>query len=170
LEELHNRRGIPPIGPNPFVHDNNIIGKVNEKNRIASSLASISSYTGRVKFNYLSNSGKFIIGSGDYEFITAWSNGGINSLWAYKDYVYAIASTSQQIVIDNFLINDYDFSSRARLVHTGESVVLVNNQGKILITKIVNIEFENNQKHWVEILYQIITMPEKINAIKGDNI
>jgi hypothetical protein len=170
LEELHNRHGIPPIGPNPFVHDNNIIGKINEKNKIASSLASISCHTGKVKFNYLSNSGKFIIGSGDHEFITKWSNGGVDSLWAYKDYVCAIASTSQQIVIDNFLIKDYDFSSRARLTHTGESVIWINNQGKILITKIASVEFENNQKHWAEILYQIITMLEETNATQGDNI
>jgi hypothetical protein len=170
LEELYNKRGIPPIGPNPFVHGNNIIGKINENNQIAATLASISCHAGRIKFNYLSNSGKFTIGSGDYEFITGWSNGGIDSIWAYKDYAHAIASTSQQIDINNFLVNDFDFSSRARLVHIGESVIWINNQEKILVTKIENVEFENNQKHWVEISYHIITILEQIDTTEGENL
>jgi hypothetical protein len=167
LQELHNKKNLPPIGPNPFAHDNNVIGIINEMNQIVTSLSSVSSHSGKVRFNYMSNSGNFKIGTGDHEFHTHWSFAGHDSIHAYKDYVYAIALTSNDIQLDGFSLQDYDFSSRSRTASIGESLIWINRSGGILITKLENIEYKNKQKCWLEISYQIVSMLESID-IKGD--
>jgi len=162
LEELHGKKYIPPIGDNPFNHNSSVIEKIDEMNQITKVLSSVVNHSGNVKFNYLSNSGKFIIGSKDNEFITDWSTAGHNTIHAYKDFVHAIALTSEEIIPNEFTIQKYDFSSRARTASIGDTVIWINNHGKILLTKIDNIELENNLKHWVELSYQIIPIIEPV--------
>jgi hypothetical protein len=163
LKELHNRQTVPPLGPNPFEHDDGVIGKINEMNQIVKTIFSIASYDGTVRFNFLSNSGNFIIGSDECEFNTHWSSSGHDSIHAYRDYVYVIATTSHDVNFDQFSISDYDFSTRARTASIGDSIIWVNGNGKILVTKIEKIEYENNQKYWIEKSYRICTMLEPID-------
>jgi hypothetical protein len=60
--------------------------------------------------------------------------------------------------VDNnpYDMGNYDFSSRSRTAHIGETVIWVNHYGKILISRIDKIEYENNQKHWQSISYKIM--------------
>jgi len=162
LEELHSKRYIPPIGKNPFDHNSSVIGKINEMNQITKVLSSSLNLSGKVRFNYLTNSNNFIFGSEENEFKTHWSSAGYNTIHAYKDYVYAIAITSEEIILDELSIQKYDFSSRTRTASIGDTLIWINQYGKILLTKIDKIEFENSQKHWVELSYQIIPITEPV--------
>jgi hypothetical protein len=173
LEQLHNRSNIPPIGKNPFDHDSGILGKINEMNQITKSLSLVTDHSGRVRFNFIANSGNYIIGTEEYEFRTHWSVAGGNSIHAYKDYVYAIALSSDEISLDNFSIEKYDFSSRARTAHIGETLIWVNQYGRILFTKIESIQFENSQMCWLELSYQIASVLDPISLStvnKGENV
>jgi len=162
LEELHSKRHIPPIGKNPFAHNSSVIGKIDEMNQITKALSSSVNLSGKIKFNFLANSGNFIIGSEKNEFRTNWSTAGYNTIYAYKDSVYAIALTSEEIILDELSIQKYDFSSRTRTASIGDTIIWINQYGKILLTKIDKIEFENSQKHWVELSYQIIPITEPV--------
>ena len=163
LEELHNKKNIPPIGKNPFEHDSGIIGKINEMNQITKTLSSAVNHEGRVRFNYLANSGIFTFGSNEYEFKTYWAEAGNKSIHGLRDYLYAIALTSEEICLDELSIQKYDFSSRARTPSIGDSLIWINRFGRILITKIENIEFEDNLRHWVELSYMIMSVLEPID-------
>ena len=162
LVELHNEKHLPPIGKSPFDHDLGVIGKIDEMNQITKSLSSSVNSSGRVRFNFLANSGHFIIGSDENEFNTSWSEAGYNTIHAYKDYVYAIALTSKEINLEDFSIQKYDFSSRTRTASIGDTLIWINRHGKILLTKIERIEIENNLKHWIELTYQIVSMLEPV--------
>jgi hypothetical protein len=162
LEQLHNRNRLPPIGLNPFDHDSGVIGKVNEMNQITKTLSSAINHSGKVRFNFIANSGMFTFGSGEYEFKTEWSRAGSMSVHAYKDSVYAIAITSECVHFEDFSIQKYDFSSRSRTASSGDTLIWVNHNGKILLTEIENIQFEDKQKHWIELSYQIASMLDPI--------
>jgi len=163
LEELHSKKYIPPIGENPFEHNSNVIGKINEMNKITRVLSSAINHTGKVNFNFLANSGVFIFGSEENEFNTHWSTAGYDTIYALNDGVYAIALTSEEILPDKLSIQKYDFSSRVRTASIGDTLIWINQHGKILLTKIDKIEFENSQKHWVELSYQIVPIIEPID-------
>jgi hypothetical protein len=163
LEQLHNRNRFPPIGLNPFDHDSGVIGQVNEMNQITKNLSSAINHSGKVRFNFIANSGIFTFGSSEYEFKTEWSRARSTAVHAYKDSVYAIAITSENIDLEKFSIHNYDFSSRARTASIGDTLIWINHNGKILFTEIENIQFEDEQKHWIELSYQIASMLETIS-------
>lgn len=161
LRDLHGRRNVPPLGKNPFDHNDDIIEKVNEINSVKRAFALSPSMEGHVRFNFLSNSGKHIFGTDIYEFRTSWSDCGVDSIYAYSDYVKAIAWAPENIDIYNLNLEEYDFSSRARTVMPNENIIWINDHGKILITKIVSIEWASAQNHWLELDYKIL---ENIDA------
>lgn len=156
LRELYDQSNLPPLGKNPFDHNGDVLGIIEEKNKIIKALSFINKKSGIERFNYLSNSGLFTIGMGSYQFNTYWSTAGNYSIHAMRDYVQSIACTTDEINADSFNLSKYDFSSRARTAQIGETVIWVNKNGKILFTKVLSIVFENNQTHWLHISYQIL--------------
>lgn len=156
LRDLHDQNNLPPVGKNPFEHNQDVVGKVDEIITIRRSLACCVNTSGKVRFNYLSNSKKFTFGSGVYEFITGWSSRGGNSIYAYSDYVKAIAWSSKDIDTSSIDLEAFDFSSRTRSVEPNEYIIWVNKNGKILVTKIISIQFESSQEEWIEIEYKIL--------------
>jgi hypothetical protein len=156
LRELHDQKKIPSLGKNPFEHRPDVIGKVEEIKQIVSTLSFTNKLKGTEKFNFLSNSGVFTIGTDLYEFKTNWSTAGRHSIHAYKDNVHSIAAASDVIERNKIDLEKYDFSSRVRTVNIGDSIIWVNRNGKILITQIENLEYENSQTHWIQINYEII--------------
>ena len=162
LIELHNKNYLPPIGKNPFNHDSNVIGKIDEMNQITKNLSSVTNTEGRVRFNFLANSGNFIIGSDQNKFNTSWTKAGYNSIYAYKDDVYAIALTSEKIDPENFSIQKYDFSSRVRTASIGDTIIWINHNGKILLTRVDKIELKDNLNHWLELTYHIVPILEPL--------
>jgi len=76
----------PPLGENPFSEAK--ANKINALTSVAKSQYHNPKPIGNATFNFSNNSGAFIIGSGEYEFVTNWSECGNNSIYAYKDNVY----------------------------------------------------------------------------------
>lgn len=159
LRDLHGRSNLPPLGKNPFAHNEDVIGKIDEIISVKRTFAVSPNMKGRIRFNFLSNSGIHIFGIDTYEFQTEWSDCAIDSIYAYSDRLKAIAWASGDI--DNLNLEDYDFSSRSRCVSLNENIIWINRHGKILITKIISIEWENAQNHWLTVDYKIL---EKLDA------
>lgn len=156
LRDLHGRSNLPPLGKNPFDHNDEIIGKIEEIISVKRSFALSPNSEGNIRFNYLSNSGIHIFGTDVYEFQTHWSNRGNGSIYAYSDGLKAIAWAPENIDIYNLNLEDYDFSSRVRHAIPNENILWINQYGKLLITKIVSLEYENDHNRWVTIDYKIV--------------
>ncbi len=110
--------------------------------------------TGQVKFHYTSNSGKYNIGAGEFEFITAWSGCGANAMYAYKDYTSAIGYKPNMRVYPNLSeLLDLDYSSRCWSVKTGEIFVLKNKDNYLVMIKVLSVD---NIKEIVEFEYKIV--------------
>lgn len=110
-----------------------------------------------VTFNYSNHSGRFLIGSGDSEFDTRWSDRGIGSIYCYNDGGSQVA-----LVPMNWKITDVssasalDYSSRVRAPSDGRFVVLRNPRGYFAALKIVKVishpdELQNSitMKYWI---------------------
>lgn len=131
----------PPIGKSPFSSE--FANKIDLKNAIEKSQYHSPDMRGSASFNYTNNSGRFIIGSGEYQFTTDWSTCGYNSIHAYRDGVKAIGYKAG---CDSFPaledIQSFDFTSRARTVYVGEVVIWMNSYGHFAATKITNVNRE----------------------------
>jgi len=156
LRDLHDQNNLPPLGKNPFEHDASLIGKVGELIQYRRSLAVSVHSSGKVRFNYISNSSAYTFGSGAYEFRTNWSSRGAGSIYAYSDGVKSIAWAPKGFDTSNIVLDELDFSSRTRVVKPEENVIWINHNGKILVTRIVKIEIENEQVQWLEIEYEMV--------------
>lgn len=82
LRDLHDQSNLPPLGNNPFERNTDIADRVDGIIQIKWSLASSTSASGRARFNYISNSGVYLFGSGLHEFRTHWSDRGSESVYA----------------------------------------------------------------------------------------
>lgn len=156
LRDLHDQTNLPPLGKNPFEHSEDIVGKIDEMNQIKRSLSMSMNSNGKVRFNYMSNSKNYTFGSGLYEFRTHWSSCSRNSIYAYSDGVKAIAWAHEDFNPEVMILEDLDFSSRDRTVSPSETIVWVNKNGKILVTKILAIDIQNSQVQWLEVEYKIL--------------
>jgi hypothetical protein len=99
-------------------------------------------FAGIVDFNYSNNNGHYIIGSGKYEFCTAWSKASNTTIYAYKDKLGSgrIASIKNLEYIELFSSSEkMDFTSRVRSVSIGDAVVWINTYGNMAVTKILKI-------------------------------
>ena len=131
----------PPLGKSPFSDERT--AEITLKNAIEKSRYHSPEMKGAVSFNYTNNSGDFIIGTGEFEFVTHWSTCGYNSIYAYKDRTRAIGyipGYHSFPKIDE--IKNFDFTSRTRVVYVGEVVVWMNERGRFAATKITNIRRE----------------------------
>lgn len=146
----------PPLGCNPFV-STVISDQITTKLNIEKIEFHNPSLKGKASFDYKRNSGSYIIGEGDYMFVTHWSECGHNSIHSYKDYVFrqGYNPTYQEFPLPNEFIN-FDFSSRAKAVNVGEIVLLENHNHKfaaLRITKVVRRMEDIN--HLLEFEYKI---------------
>ena len=122
------------------------------------------SMEGKVTFDYKRNSGSFIIGEGNYEFITHWSECGHNSIYCYRDYVYRLGYNPKykEFPSPNEFI-DFDFSSRDRSVNVDEVVLLENNHHKFAALKVTKVVRKNEDiNHLLEFEYKIYKDIENI--------
>ena len=95
---------------------------------------------GNVSFNFKNNSGQFVIGSGDYEFCTRWSECGAKSIYGYKDGGSLIGFNDEIFELpQNKDFTKFDFTSRTREVKIGEVLIWMNNKGKFAATQITDI-------------------------------
>lgn len=146
----------PPLGENPFV-STAISDQISIKLNIEKVEFQNPSMEDSVCFDYKRNSGSFIIGESNYEFITHWSECGHNSIYCYKDYVYRLGYNPKYKDFpypDEFIY--FDFSSRVKSVNVGEVVLLENNHNKFAALKVTKVVRKNEDiNHLLEFEYKI---------------
>ncbi|MGM9997874.1 MAG: toll/interleukin-1 receptor domain-containing protein [Candidatus Bruticola sp.] len=129
----------PSLGQNPFskVGTNAITVKTDiERAMYHSPIMS-----GSVSFDFNNNSGEYLVGTGDYEFNTQWSECGSQSIYAYRDKVKLIGySPDIHEIPTNDDFSEFDFTSRARKIRVGEVIIWLNQNGKYMATKVTNVE------------------------------
>jgi len=129
----------PSLGISPFSQER--ATKIDILNTIAICEYHNPDMKGATSFDYSNNSGCFQIGSGQYEFITKWSECGMNTIYAYKDDVELIGYLSGVGEIPELdFIEQFDFTSRSRKVCIGEVIIWKNRQGHFAATKIIDIK------------------------------
>jgi len=99
--------------------------------------------TGKFTFDYSNNDGKYIIGTGEYEFVTRWSKASDRSIHAYKDSLGENGAVARVKVPDKWpatLDDGIDFSSRVRTPEIGDVIIWRNSYGKYAATRIVGIK------------------------------
>lgn len=164
LRDLHGEeiKPRPPLGPNPFVSKPKAIEPVISfsPERYVSPAMS-----GTVIFDYSNNNGRYVFGSGDMAFETAWSRGGNTSIHAYADppsiRLVALASDVREIheVTD---ATSYDTSSRVRTSHLGEIVIWQNTAGYYLACKIERLQSRSHGYSSDEITLSYAIAPNKL--------
>ena len=147
----------PALGENPFKSttiSNAISTKLNlEKNRYLSI-----DRQGVVRFDYNRNSGRYIIGSGQFEFVTSWSECSSNSVYCYRDFVFRIGYSAKCKVFPPLeaIPELFDFSSRERCVAIGDIVVLENGSHHFAAIKVLSIKRSRSDiDHYLEFEYKI---------------
>jgi hypothetical protein len=158
LRDLHDQSKLPPLGKNPFESSTDNSDRVDGIIQVKRSLASSTSDSGRVRFNYISNSGVYVFGFGLHEFRTHWSDRGSESVYAYSDGLKAIAHAGPSFDSDSINLELLDFSSRVRALKPDEHAVWVNAHGRILVTKLIGITVESDQVKWAEVEYKILNV------------
>lgn len=128
----------PPLGENPF--SQKIKNEITIRTAIEKSAYHNPDMIGNVSFNFKNNSGQFVIGSGDYEFCTRWSECGAKSIYGYKDGGSLIGFNDEIFELpQNKDFTKFDFTSRTREVKIGEVLIWMNNKGKFAATQITDI-------------------------------
>ena len=138
----------PALGENPFSDKNaNSIAIMTdlEKTKYHNPLMEDS-----VSFDFKNNSGCFTIGTGEYEFVTNWSECGHNTIYTYRDRVKLIGYCYGQkdFPIDNDF-SKFDFTSRTRELSVGEIVVLMNRNNKFAAVRVTNIDIQLRGKRGI---------------------
>lgn len=133
----------PKLGISPFSKDR--VRSICVKDDIKKALYMAYNNFGIVEFLFKNNDGKFTIGSGEYLFVTKWSECGDNSIYAYSDYVEKIGYNNKiRTFPDKERIELFDFSSRYREVFLNEILIWINESHNIMATKILSVDNISN--------------------------
>ena len=124
LRTLHNQPVTPrpPLGQNPFTS----VVDVEPRVAFAPERNISAALSGTVTFDYSNNNGRFVLGTGDMLFETAWSGGGSRVIHVYCDppSIRTVALVTEVEKISD--IEDaavFDTSSRVRSPHLNEIVI-----------------------------------------------
>ncbi len=115
--------------------------------------------SGKVKFDFSDNNGRFIIGNGEYEFITRWGGRGFRKIYLLDDDIKSIALLNGTKVIKNLSeIQNLAKVNRVADLSVGNRAVLENSNGKFAIIKIIeaNTEGYSSDKDEVVFEYEIL--------------
>jgi len=120
---------------------------------------------GIVDFNYSNNDGIYNIGSGQYEFSTAWSKASNGIIHAYKDRLNGgkIARIKNLDSLTAFSSSEnLDFTSRVRSVSAGDAVIWINSFGNMAVTRITKImdDTRNDPCDNLTFEYKILDKPK----------
>lgn len=111
----------PPLGENPF--SPRLSEAIAVKTEIEKVLYHSPVMDGVVTFLFDNNNGVYTIGNGEYAFETRWSRSGNNSIHAYGLIGYIPGET---VIPGLDRLYNYDYSSKARTIKTGEIVIFQN--------------------------------------------
>lgn len=147
----------PPLGHNPFdvtFLSEQISVKLNlEENEFHNP-----NISGIVSFDYKKHDGVYTIGFGINEFVTKWSEAGSDSVYCYRDKVSRIGYKAGAIDFPKLkdIANDFDFSSRVKIVSIGEVVILENKNHRFAAIKVLQVHrAKSDIGHCVEFEYMI---------------
>lgn len=116
------------------------------------------SMRGVVSFDYKLNDGRYLIGNGDYSFMTQWSECGTNSVYCYRDQVKRIGYNPDILDFPELveIPSQFDFSSRCKALKVGNIVVLENKLGKFVALKVLEVKRGNDDiGHLVKFEYKV---------------
>lgn len=142
IQEIHGEKILPrpPLGSNPF-RDTQTYSTPNLSVRPERYVSA--ALFGIVTFDYSNNNGRYVLGTGDQTFETAWSAGSSSSIHAYTDppsiRTLALITNVSEIadIVDSSI---YDTSSRVRSPHLGDIVVWQNTAGYFAATRIEKLK------------------------------
>ncbi len=117
---------------------------------------------GRVSFDYSTNNGRFVIGTGRASFETIWSKASNRSIHAYSDSstVDAIAlAKGAKGISDVTDAASHDFSSRVRSPDIDQVVIWRNSSGLYAATQIVAIKDDSRGDDADELIFDYVILP-----------
>ena len=138
----------PPLGENPF--SPNLSEAIAVKTKIEKVLYHSPTMDGTVTFRYDNNDGMYTIGNGEYAFTTRWSRAGNNSIHVYGLIGYIPGETV--IPVASHLYN-YDYSSKARTIKSGEIVIFQNLNHHFAAVKLGPVKSSNHGNLYDELLF-----------------
>jgi len=141
VHELFGRRVAPrpPLGANPFAEASDTLTKIAINHDPG--LFRNEALVGEVEYPYENNNGRFVIGSGVQQFTVATSTSGSGSIYVMNNSadIRVIAVAPETALEDIGDIEAYDYSSRTRNARVGDSVVLINEAGRVAALEIVRV-------------------------------
>lgn len=168
IRDIHGQKikPRPPLGSNPF---NESYVETTPKIAFSSERYASPALSGSVKFDYSNNDGRYVVGSGDMAFETAWSRASNQSIHAVSDRpsvrTIALAAGVKEISeIQDAGI--YDTSSRVRSPHLGEIVVWRNTAGYYLATRIDALKSRGHGDAVDEVSFSYDIAPSKLASFK----
>lgn len=142
IREIHgvSVKPCPPLGRNPFDLNDLFVDPVTtfSPERYVSPASS-----GMVNFDFSSNNGRYVFGTGDMAFETTWSQRGPNSIYAYSDAksIRSVApAVGARAIAEIHNADRFDTSSRTRSPRVGEILVWKNTAGYYLATLIRSVQ------------------------------
>ena len=112
----------PPLGENPF--SAKLSDAIAVKTAVEKVLYHSPAMDGTVTFQYDNNNGMYSIGNGEYKFDTRWGRCGNNSIHAMG--LIGFRPEEKEFPPKLETIINYDFSSNARTVRTGQILIFEN--------------------------------------------
>lgn len=155
IERIYNQdiAKKPELGQNPF--NAHLYTSIQVKLDIEKIQYHNPEIQGTVTFDYSNNDKKYLLGNGEYLFVTRWSGAANDVIYAYSDSVnmigYLDGHTDYPSLCD---IGKFNFSSRTRRVRKGEIVVWVNNYGKFAVTKILGVKSKSHGAKNEELVFE----------------
>lgn len=152
----------PPLGDNPFSKNKSdfiILKDTTVRANYHNPLMN-----GIVVFDYSNNDHKYTIGSGDYEFNTAWTSCGCDCIYAYNDFTRQLGYASKFTNFPTFEeLCEFDYTSRVRRVYINEVVVWVNHSGKIAVTKVLSVKAKSHGADKDELSFEYKIYPMNLS-------
>jgi TIR domain len=110
-----------------------------------------------VTFNYWNHSGRFLIGSGDFEFDMRWSKAGLGRIYCYSDGRARVALVPMSSRLSDVTkASTLDYSSRVRAPSEGRFLTLQNPKGYFAAVKIIKalahedeLQDSLTMKYWI---------------------
>ena len=138
----------PPLGENPF--SEKLSKAIAAKTEIEKVLYHSPTMDGTVTFRYDNNNGMYTIGEGEYAFDTRWSRAGNNSIHVYGLIGYIPGETV--IPVASHLYN-YDYSSKARTIKSGEIVIFQNLNHHFAAVKLGSVKSGSHGNLYDEMIF-----------------
>jgi hypothetical protein len=168
LREIHGQKikPRPPLGKNPFLITPELIAPVVSfgPERYVSPAMS-----GSVTFDYSNNNGRYVLGTGDMAFETAWSGASKTSIYAYTDppSIRAVAvAVGVKGIADVVDASIYDTSSRVRNPHLREIAIWQNTAGYFAATRIEKLKSRSHGDEKDEMVFSYVIQPNRTPSFR----